>query len=59
MPQAELDQLYQAPAAEFRAGMGFDNKEFWRELAGLGATRRCGSGCLKVTASTYLSLSQS
>jgi hypothetical protein len=34
LPQAELDQLYQPPAAEFKAGLGFDNKEFWRELAG-------------------------
>ena len=29
----ELGHWYTAPAAEFRAGMGFANKAMWRELA--------------------------
>ncbi|WIA09163.1 hypothetical protein OEZ85_008574 [Tetradesmus obliquus] len=34
LQQELLDQLYQPPAGEFKAGMGFNNQPFWRELAG-------------------------
>jgi hypothetical protein len=33
LEQAELDALYQPPAPEFKARLGFNNRAFWEELA--------------------------